>query len=410
VKPRVLYVVSRFPKVTETFVVHEWVALGDRFDLSFAALTRTGEPVRHAATEAAFARAWFPRRLAWSTLAAHWWWLRRAPRAYGATLAIVLGSARRAQPSAFAKTFAAWGQGVALAKTAAGAGIDHVHAHFANHSATAAWVVHRLTGVPYSFTAHANDLFRVPPLLERKATEAAFVVAISDYNRRLLDARVPKAHVHVVHCGADLTRFSFAPRSAAAAGETVVCVAGFEPKKGHRDLLTAFATVARERPAARLVLVGDGAEHSAIEALANGLGIASQVELFGALGADDVARVLRNADVFALPSVQDTTGRMDGIPVAIMEAMAVGVPVVTTSVSGIPELVDASCGIVVEPGDTIALARAIATLLDDRLLARTLATNARARVEHGFDLVREAAKVGDLIEAAVSRACRAGSR
>jgi glycosyltransferase involved in cell wall biosynthesis len=406
VKARVLYVVSRFPKVTETFVVNEWSVLADRFEMYLAALTRTGEPVRHDATRAALARAWFPRRLAASTFVAHGWWVRRAPRRYGATLATVLRSAWRTRPTVTLKTLAAFHQGVALARRANETGIEHVHAHFANHAATAGWVVHRLTDVPYSFTAHANDVFRTPPLLARKADDAAFVVAISEYNRGLLLAGCPGAPVHVVHCGADLRRFSFVPRADAAGAERVLCVAGFEPKKGHRDLLTAFASVARQRPGARLVLVGDGPERQAIEGQVTRLGVADRVELLGARGADDVVHELSKAAVFALPSVRDTTGRMDGIPVAIMEAMAAGVPVVTTSVSGIPELVDETCGIVVAPGDTASLARAITTLLDDTRHARTLATNARARVETSFDLAHEAGRVGDLIAASISSAPR----
>jgi glycosyltransferase involved in cell wall biosynthesis len=402
VKPRVLYVVSRFPKTTETFVVHEWMALAPRFEMAFAALTRTDEPVRHPATRVALERAWFPRRRAWSTWAAHGWWLRRAPRQFVDTLAIVLRSAWGARLPAFAKTLAAFHQGVALARRAHDERIDHVHAHFANHAATAAWVVHRLTARPYSFTAHANDLFRTPPLLARKTADAAFVVAISDYNARLLRAQVPDARVHVVHCGVDVDRFGFTTRPTRAGARRVLCVAGFEAKKGHRDLLEAVATVARARRDVRLVLVGDGPERDAIDRSAARLGITDRLERLGALGGDDVVQQLAVADVFALPSVRDATGRMDGIPVALMEAMAAGVPVVTTSVSGIPELVDEHSGIVVPPGDTTALARAITTLLDDTELARRLATNARARVEADFDLTSEATKVGDLVAAAIT--------
>jgi glycosyltransferase involved in cell wall biosynthesis len=150
------------------------------------------------------------------------------------------------------------------------------------------------------------------------------------------------------------------------------------------------------------VLVGDGPERDAIDRSAARLGITDRLERLGALGGDDVVQQLAVAHVFALPSVRDATGRMDGIPVALMEAMAAGVPVVTTSVSGIPELVDEHSGIVVPPGDTTALARAITTLLDDTELARRLATNARARVEADFDLTSEATKVGDLVAAAIT--------
>jgi glycosyltransferase involved in cell wall biosynthesis len=405
VTARVLYVVSRFPKVTETFVVHEWTALQPRFEMRLAALVHTSEPVVHPPSQEALRGAWFVSRLAPSTWTAHLTWMMRAPRRYLSVWRAVLGVARTARPRELVKTVVAVHQASRLAVLAAAAGIDHVHAHFANHPATAAWVVHRLTGVPFSFTAHANDLFRDPPLLTRTADDARFVIAISDYNRRLLARRGTRAPVHVVHCGVDLGRFvpGAADRGGGPAGRrTVVCVAGFEAKKGHRDLVAAFAVVARRRDDVDLVLIGDGPERAAITEQVRSAGIVDQVQFRGATTADAVRDALRLADVFVLPAVRDHTGRMDGIPVALMEAMASGIPVVTTSLSGIPELVDEQSGIVVAPGDRDAIAAAIVRLLDDGALAERLAEGGRARVEQGFDLHREAAKVGDLFAASIA--------
>jgi glycosyltransferase involved in cell wall biosynthesis len=409
VTARVLYVVSRFPKVTETFVVNEWAALEPRFDMHLAALVHTREPVLHDATRRALGRVWFVPRLALSTWLAHTRWLARAPRRYLRVWRDVLATARTVRPPELAKSIVACHQAVRLAELAHAAGIDHVHAHFANHPATAAWVVHRLTGIPFSFTAHANDLFRDPPLLVRKADDATFVVAISEYNRRLLARRGTTTPVHVVHCGVDPARFAAAPtasRGPDGGRRTVVCVAGFEPKKGHRDLVAAFATVAARDADVALVLVGDGPERGAVGAEVRRAGLSDRVQFRGATGTDEVRALLRRATLFALPAVQDDTGRMDGIPVALMEAMASGVPVVTTSVSGIPELVDGDCGIVVAPGDRDAIAQAMARLLDDPALAARFAACGRAKIEREFDLHREAARLGDLFESSVARRAR----
>lgn len=407
-KPRVLYIVSRFPKLSETFVVNEFAALTSRFDLRFAALIRTREPAADDATVEALRRAWFVRRFAARTVLAHFRWLRRSPRRY----LDVWRSLMRDLPSGGfvdgAKTLVVVLQAARLAELAVDEGTDHVHAHFANHPATAAWVVHRLTGVPFSFTAHANDLFRAPRFLDRKALEASFVVAISEYNRRLLLDRSPGAQVHIVHCGVDTARFAPSPEAGAAsarrsASRRVVCVARFEPKKGHRTLLAAFARLSTSHPDVDLTLIGDGPERAAMEGLAISLGIADRVSFLGARSPADVRALLATADLFVLPAVRDETGRMDGIPVSLMEAMAAGVPVVTTSVSGIPELVGDDCGIMLATADPSAVSDAMARVLDDDVLAARLAERGRNRVVSEFDLHVEAAKLAALFSASVGR-------
>ena len=405
-KPRVVYVVSRFPKLSETFVVNEFAALASRFDLRLAALIHTREQVADDATAEATRRAWFVPRFAPSTLLAQVRWLRREPRRYLRMWGALLRDLPSGGFADAAKTLVVVAQAAKLAELATEAGTDHVHAHFANHPATAAWVVHRLTGTPFSFTAHANDLFRAPRFLDRKAAEARFVVAISEYNRRLLLERSPKARVRTVHCGVDTARFA-PPISAGgtdarpSSGRHVICVARFEPKKGHRPLLVAFARLSASHPDVDLTLIGDGPERAAMEALAGSLGIADRVSFLGARPPDEVRTRLASASLFVLPAVRDETGRMDGIPVSLMEAMATGVPVVTTSVSGIPELVGDDGGIMLDTVEPSALRDAMARVLDDDVLARSLGTRGRERVTREFDLHVEAAKLAELFSASV---------
>jgi glycosyltransferase involved in cell wall biosynthesis len=287
-----------------------------------------------------------------------------------------------------------------LAREAAREGVDHVHAHFASHPATAAWVVHRLTGTPFSFTAHANDLFVAPVLLERKAADARFVAAVSEYNRRYLLDRCPGARVELVHCGVDVERLSPHELDGRAADQ-VLCVASLQPKKGHADLVDAVALLAERRPGVSLELVGEGPERERIESRARERGVAARVRLLGARPAEEVRDRLARARAFALPSVRLPSGRMEGIPVALMEAMAAGVPVVATRLSGTPELVqDGVTGLLVEPHAPEALAAALERLLSDADLAAELSRNARALVEQSFSLTTEARRLGDLFEAA----------
>jgi colanic acid/amylovoran biosynthesis glycosyltransferase len=399
----VLYIVSRFPAVTETFVVNEWLVLSERFRMQLVALRRSREAPVHPETGRVMRHVRFPRVLGPGTVAAHVAWLVRRPRTYLSALFAVLRGALRFSPLEAAKEAVVFVRAVAVARTAAREGVDHVHAHFASHAATAAWVVHRLTGIPFSFTAHANDLFVAPVLLDRKAADARFVIAISEYNRRVLQERSPSARrLEVVHCGVDGERYGWRGLDGRDSNRAV-CVASLFPKKGHTHLVDALALLAAQRPGIVLELVGDGPERERILRHASERGVADRLSLLGARSSEDVRAQLARAGVFALPSVRLPSGRMEGIPVALMEAMASGVPVVATRLSGIPELVeDGVTGLLVEPGDAPGLAAAMARILDDEELAAALALSARRHVERSFDLRHEAQRLGDLFAESIS--------
>jgi glycosyltransferase involved in cell wall biosynthesis len=203
--------------------------------------------------------------------------------------------------------------------------------------------------------------------------------------------------VEVVHCGVDAERYRWRDLNGRDA-DRVVCVASLMAKKGHADLVDALALVAERRPGVVLELVGDGPEHERVVRRARERGVSERVSMLGARSSDEVRATLAGARAFALPSVRLPNGRMEGIPVALMEAMASGVPVVATRLSGVPELVqDGVTGLLVEPHDPEALAEALERLLADDVLAAQLARAARARVERSFGLRSEAQRVGDLI-------------
>jgi colanic acid/amylovoran biosynthesis glycosyltransferase len=401
--PVVLYIVTRFPALTETFVVNEWLALTGRFRMQLVALRRSGEVPVHSETRRLMPRMRFAGTPLPDTLAAHLVWLLRSPRTYLSALAAVVRGALRFSLLEAAQETVVFFKAVEVARSAARDGVDHVHAHFASHPATAAWVVHRLTGIPFSFTAHANDLFVAPVLLERKVADARFAIAISDYNRRVLLERCPSApRVEIVHCGVDGERYAWRDLSERDP-DRVVCVASLLPKKGHADLIDALAPLAERRPGVVLELVGDGPERERIVRRARERGVAERVCLLGARSSEQVRATLANARAFALPSVRLASGRMEGIPVALMEAMASGVPVVATRLSGIPELVqDGVTGLLVEPGDPRGLAAALGRVLEDDSLAAELALRARELVERSVSLTAEAQRLGDLFAESIS--------
>lgn len=395
----VLYVVSRFPTVTETFVVNEWLRMRTRFRMSLAALVRSGEQAVHPETREVLASTHFVPLLGGRTLLAHLRALLRHPVRYLRAAAAVLVRSPRTPMGGRLKGAVSFWKAVRIAELARELGADHVHAHFANQPATAAWVVHRLTGLPYSFTAHANDLFAGPALLEEKLREAAFVAVISEYNRGYLEERLPGAgRIEIVHCGVDLRELPLAERTRA---ERLLCVGRLVETKGQADLLHAFAAVSGDHPELSLDLVGEGPDLEALRALVRTLGLDGRVRFRGVLPSDQVRAEMAACDVFVLAARPHPSGRMDGIPVALMEAMATGAPTVSTRLSGIPELVvDGVTGLLVEPGSPDELADALRRLVEDGALRARLAAAARAHVERHFDLDTEAGRLAELVRAA----------
>ena len=410
---RVAYVVSRFPHVSETFIVRELnaVSASEEIDVELFSLFAPVDPTVHPSAErwvAGLHRG--GRRRALAGLA---FWLRRRPvRTLSCVAAIVRAFRRR--PALLARSLVAFAIGAGHAASIRRLRIEHVHAHFASYPALAAWTIWRLTGVGYSFTAHAHDIYVDRSFLARLLRDARFAVPISDYNRRLMErydaAGTP---LHVVHCGVDPDRYAYAPRTPPAAGPVrVLCVASLQEYKGHRFLLDALARGGVDLDRVELDLVGRGELRGELEARAARLGLGDRVRFHGGLTEPEVAALLARADVFVLPSiVVRRTGFMEGIPVSLMEAMAVGVPVVTTRISGIPELVrDGVTGLLVEPEDPAALAAAICRVIGEGEALGPRLDAARALVEAQFDLRASGLAMGSLIAAQASAAVAARAR
>jgi colanic acid/amylovoran biosynthesis glycosyltransferase len=400
--PRILYIVSRFPTITETFVVNEWLVLSKRFRMELASLLRSKSPLIHPPASTLLPRVWFAPLARVSTFLANGSWLMRRPRTYLALFIEVLRGSWSLSLGELLKGTVVFFKSAALAKRASDLDVAHVHAHFANHPATAAWVAHRLLDVPFSFTAHANDLFVRPALLERKVRDAKFVVAVSEYNHSYIRRKWPShGRVEVIHCGVDPMLF----RREVVRGRRrrLICVAGLVAKKGHRSLVRAFSRLRTAFPDLELVLVGDGPERARIARLADELRVESGMTMLGGLSSEEVRAALADADIFVLASIRLPSGRMEGIPVALMEAMAMGVAVVATDLSGIPELVmDEVTGLLVPPGDPRRLAHAIRRLIEDDALVHRLVERASHHVIRYFNLEVEANRLGDLF----ARPCR----
>ena len=393
---RVAYVMSRFPKLTETFVLNEILAVeaeGGRVDI-YPLLREEPSAVRQPGADQLVTRARFLPFLSFRIIASQAWWLAHRPRAY-------LGAARTIVRDAWGSPRFVLGGLAILPKVAHAArlmaadGVTHVHCHFANHPATAGLIVHRLTGIPFSFTAHGSDIHRDRHLLCRKVDEAAFVVAVSRSNADVITRECGDVgtRMAVIRCGVDLERFS--PREAVPGDSTeedrttplsIVSVGTLHEVKGQTHLVEACRRLIASGIEVRCELIGDGPDRERLLAQIKAAGADEQVRIAGAQPHDVLAKRLRDADVLVAPSVPSSDGRREGLPVVLMEAMASGVVVVASRLSGIPELVeDGVTGLLTDPGDAAAIASALARLHEYPTLRRSLATAARERVMRDYD-------------------------
>jgi glycosyltransferase involved in cell wall biosynthesis len=278
-------------------------------------------------------------------------------------------------------------------------GVRHIHAHFGQAPASVAWYAAEVGNLmggmrwTWSFTIHGFQDFvnEVDARLDLKAANAACVICVSDFTRSQLMRVSDPVHwdkFHVVRCGIDLAGFTFRPPPPVADTPRILVVARVSPEKGHVVLLHAVAALHQSGLTARVEIVGSGDFVNEVRSEAGRLGLAGFVDFLGELGVDDVQHRLVDADVFCLPSFAE------GLPVSIMEAMAVGVPVVTTFISGIPELaVHEHTALVVPAGNVAALADALTTVLTKPELRTRLAAAARLAVEAQHNSAANAAKL-----------------
>jgi glycosyltransferase involved in cell wall biosynthesis len=282
-----------------------------------------------------------------------------------------------------------------LAPLARAAGrADHVHAHFATEPATRAAQLSALAGTPFSFTAHAYDIFLRPDRLEEKLARCRLAVTISDYNRRYLAGKWPQhAHkVHVVRYGVDVEHFR--RRTPYDPGGPVVAIGRLVPKKGFGDLVRAAAAAGPDA-IPEVWIAGDGPLRQELEALIAEL--RAPVQLLGAKNHEEVRELYEQASALALPCVVAPDGDRDGMPLVIKEAMAMELPFVGTREVAIPEEIGPDRGILVDPGDWEALGEALRSLYAQTSEQRAEMGRAARRytVEH-FDLRRRTERLVDL--------------
>ncbi|MCR4439418.1 MAG: glycosyltransferase [bacterium] len=414
---RVAYVLWKFPRFSETFIIHELFFLREAvpgLQATLFAVKRGDAGALHPhVTELATAGAYLP---AWCAPRAHWQ-MARVLFAYPKAVACVVGELAAlvgSQGSVRAKLYAAGQAAYCLAKGLYLAGelrrqqAGHVHAHFAESGGLVAFVAARVAGIPYSLTLHGHDIFfnPNPRLAAFLLRHGRFALTVSEFNRRFLVAQEPAAQerLRVLHCGIDLAMFR--PRPQPGGGRfRILAVARLQPRKGIADLLEACRLLGGDLDY-QCVVVGDGPQRAELETKAAQYGLADRIHFLGARPQQEVVEQLAQASVFVLPSYSE------GIPVSVMEAMAMQLPVVATQVNGVPELVREGAGILVEPGDVRALAQALRRVADMSPAERQeMGRTGRAIVEKEFTIRTQVRLLADLFLASLQdRSERIGKR
>lgn len=393
---RVGYVLKVFPRLSETFILNELLAherAGTRIEV-FSLRPATEDVVHDSVATLRAPVSYLPV----GRLTVHDLWTQLSEAS--AELPGFSAALAEARPEDVRDVY----QAVVLARAASARGLTHLHAHFATAATTVARLAARFAGLPYSFTAHAKDIFHESVEaddLRRKLSDAASIITVSDFNLAHLRELCPAAaqRLHRVYNGLDLDAYSYAAPAERPA--QIVGVGRLVEKKGFADLIEACARLAVRGRDFHCQIAGVGPLEAELRAAIARHSLEQRVTLLGALTQAEVRRLVAGASVLAAPCVVAADGNRDGLPTVLVEAMALGTPCVATDVTGIPEVVrDGRTGLAVPQRDPEALAAALETLMDEPGLRVSLAATARRLVESDFDIRRNTSRIRDLFGSA----------
>jgi colanic acid/amylovoran biosynthesis glycosyltransferase len=385
---RIAYVLSLFPCYDETFILREMKALvGRDIALRIFSLRRKRHPVLQEDARPFLPATRYAAYVSGEVVGACLRALRRRPLALvGITGAILRGCWRR--PLVLLRSLVMLPKSVLFAEVAAREGINHVHAHWATYPATTAWVVSRLTDIPWSFTCHAHDIFLDQSLLAEKLEAAAFVLTCTADNKRFLETVNPAARtkVRVSYHGLDLRLFRPSGSRPKGAEVEVLAVGSLLACKGFDVLIDACGILKRRGLSFRVTVAGGGPEEGRLREAIAQEGLEDCVRLTGYVTQASLVPLYQRADLFVLPAVLEIHW---GIPNVLVEALACAVPVITTALPSLPELVeDGVQGLVAANRDATDLAEKMALLIQDPERRRAMGRAGRERVESRFDIER----------------------
>ncbi|UCD33764.1 MAG: glycosyltransferase [Desulfobacterales bacterium] len=401
-KNKIAYLAPEIPALSATFVYNEILGLKDRgYKIVPISVHVPGSKAEEApAKDLARKTHYLYRESSWVIFLANLTMFAKRPIRYVRALLTVISDALKIGVSThigkglFYRFFAASRVAEIIIKKKC----NHLHANFAHIPTDIAMYASKISEVPFSFTSHANDLFERGWLLKEKVERAKFAVTISEYNRRFLSEQGSlKQKIHIVRCGVDRSAFKTRDKKPMEDIFRMGTLGRMVEKKGFDVLIRACKILKDKGVTFHLGIAGDGPQRKYLHDLVNSSDLTGDISFQGPLPHDRVPTWMHELDLFVLPCRKDRQGDMDGIPVVLMEAMLSGVPVVSTRLSGIPELVeDGKTGILAAQDAPEDLALAIIRIHSDEQLRDRLRKNAVSRVETEFDINKNIEKLSSL--------------
>jgi len=393
---KVGYIVKMFPRLSETFILNEILELErNDVEVTIFSIKRPNEGIFHPQLSELKADVFyldeFDLRKWPSWLGKIWTPLRDRQRDFWELMDEALSEVNRIKSDQV--ILGAW-----IASQALSRGIQRLHAHFATLPSTLAYYASRISGIDFSFTAHAKDIYVYPfseTLMLEKIAAVTQLITVTEFNRDFIAERT-HINLHdkvvVLHNGVDLEAFT--GRTGEIEAGLIVAVGRLVPKKGFATLLHACAVLKERGLKFRCVIIGDGSEAEALQELHAELNLGDVVDLYGPAHSGETLQWIQKATVTCLPCTTAEDNNIDALPTALLESLAYGVPAVSTTISGIPEIIESGVeGFLVPPDEPIELADKLEVLLTDAQLRETFSKNCRSKAEQEFDIKKNVARL-----------------
>lgn len=398
---KIAYCMSRFPLLSETAIIWEMDQMKkDGFEIEVFPLILEKPKVMHKEAVEFMKVVHHRSPFSWHVFGQNIKWMIRSPKVYFSTLFRVLWE-NRTDRKFLVHSMAAFFQAVDQINTIRQIGVNHLHAHFPTFSGVFVWTVWRFTGITYSLSVHAHDLYVRHEMLETKYKSALFIRTISEFNKRYILTHFPSINpenIYVIQCGVEIADFPKSNQRAPLEKRLdIVSIGSLQPYKGQIYLISACAILKEKGVPFALHLLGGGELFDSLTKEVKTLGLDQQVFIEGAVPRERLVAALSEANCYIQPSIITSTGKMEGVPASIMEAAAARLPVITTDISGLKELViPGECGLLVKEKDASALAEALITFHQNPKEAARFATNLEIHVREDYSIEKNCQKLAAL--------------